>query len=347
MSDTTNLLLPEPSNEHDLFICDVSDAVIKDVMAQMEHPFFSLSKTPDMIPRIYEHGGKRISVLPSFRGLATIYDKDILIYCISQIMAKLNRGEPVSKRVRINTYELLTFTQRGTSGRDYMELRKALQRIGGTKIETNIMTGDIEQTESFGLVESFLIQRSNGSDGRLLLCEVTLSDWVFNAIREQEVLTLHRDYFQLTKSIERRIYEIARKHCGVQPSWKITVEGLHKKAGSRGDLKNFRRSLRALISSNHLPDYTVAYDEASDCIAFSSRGTIKTVEDLIEPWSGSLDPSIYDQMREVAPGWDVRVIEYEWRLWLGENEIAPKHPERHLLKFCSGWVERNQKVPGA
>ena len=41
------------------------------------------------------------------KGLATIYDKDILIFAISQVMAKLNDGQPVSPRVRINTRDFL------------------------------------------------------------------------------------------------------------------------------------------------------------------------------------------------------------------------------------------------
>jgi len=32
-------LLPDRHRQHDLFICDVGDAILKDVMAQMEHPF--------------------------------------------------------------------------------------------------------------------------------------------------------------------------------------------------------------------------------------------------------------------------------------------------------------------
>src|SRR3546814_10297510 len=44
--------------------------------------------------------------------------------------------------------------------------------------------------------------------------EVRLSDWVFNAIRSNEVLTLNRQYFRIRKPLARRLYEIARKHCG-------------------------------------------------------------------------------------------------------------------------------------
>ena len=40
-------LLPNLHPQGDLFICDVADAVLKDDMASMEHPFFSLSKIAD------------------------------------------------------------------------------------------------------------------------------------------------------------------------------------------------------------------------------------------------------------------------------------------------------------
>ena len=46
-TETTNSLmplLPDRHPQHDLFICDVANAVLKDVMQQMEHPFYSLSK---------------------------------------------------------------------------------------------------------------------------------------------------------------------------------------------------------------------------------------------------------------------------------------------------------------
>ena len=120
VTDNTNALtplLPDRHPQHDLFICDVADAVLKDVMQHMEHPFYSLSKKPETTVKRYENGDKWLQITPSVKGLATIYDKDILIYCISQIMAKLKEGEAVSPRVRINSRELLIFTNRGTSGR--------------------------------------------------------------------------------------------------------------------------------------------------------------------------------------------------------------------------------------
>lgn len=331
-------LLPDRHPQHDLFICDVGDAVLKDVMQHMEHPFYSLSKKPETRVRRYQHKDHWLEITPSVKGLATIYDKDILIYCVSQIVHKMNKGEAVSKRVRINSRELLIFTNRGTSGRDYQALVEALDRLEGTRIRTNIVTGDEEQIDGFGLIDSSSIRRKHGMDGRLLWCDVTLSDWVFNAIEAHEVLTLHRDYFRLRKPLERRTYEIARKHCGQQEEWRIGLPTLLKKTGSQSPEKRFRQMLRELAQHDHLPDYSVSYDAEADMVTFRNRGSMVIVQQ--EVWEGALDPEVYHQAREVAPGWDVRHLEGEWRRWLGDQEIEPKAPERHFLKFCASWFER-------
>src|SRR5271154_2209454 len=140
-------LLPAKHPDGDLFICDVADAALKDLHPQMEHPFYSLSKKPDTQIRRYEHNGNWLEIVPSVKGLATIYDKDILIYCISQLMAKLKRGETVGPRVRIISRDLLIFANRGTAGKDYGALCESLDRLEGTRIKTNIPTGDREKRE--------------------------------------------------------------------------------------------------------------------------------------------------------------------------------------------------------
>jgi plasmid replication initiation protein len=269
---TYDQLLPDKHPQQDLFICDVADAVLKDIIPQMEHPFYSLSKKPEMQVRRYEHNGNWLEVTPSFKGLATIYDKDILIYAISQIMAKLNDGKPIGRQVRINCHELLIFTNRGTAGKDYQSLCEGIDRLAGTRIRTNIKhANDEEEYSNFGLIDQGSIRRKNGLDGRLLHVDLTISDWVFNAIRNKAVLTLNRDYFRLRKPIERRIYEIARKHCGQQKKWTISLTLLHKKSGSQGLLKKFRLNVKNIAESNHLPDYLITFDTESDNVSFYNR----------------------------------------------------------------------------
>src|SRR3546814_11982214 len=107
----------------------------------------------------------------------------------------------------------------------------ALTRLRGTTVRTNIQTGGVEETRIFGLIEEAKITRKT-FDGRMLDLEITLSDWVYRSVISKNVLTLHRDYFRLRKPFERRMYELARKHCGVKEEWKIGLELLQKKCGS-------------------------------------------------------------------------------------------------------------------
>jgi len=112
-------VLKDKYPQGDLFICEISDAVIKGIMPQLEHPFYSPSKNPVMTFRCYEYGKSWAEVHPSYKGMATLYDKDILIYAISQIKEKINRGEEITSRiVKINTPDLVMLCNRGTSGKD-------------------------------------------------------------------------------------------------------------------------------------------------------------------------------------------------------------------------------------
>lgn len=348
--ETTNpdeYLLPVKHATDDLFICDVADAVLKDIHPQMEHPFFSLSKKKDTEIRRYEHNGNWLEIVPSVKGLATIYDKDILIYCISQIMAKLKRQEKVSQRVRITSHDLLVFTNRGTSGRDYVALVEAIERLAGTRITTNIKTGDEEQIDSFGLIDAAAIKRKLGNDGRLLWVEIKLSDWVFNAIRGQEVLTLHRDYFRLGKPLERRIYELARKHCGRQSTWQISLDTLHKKSGSQSPTKRFRQHLKEIALHDHLPDYRLIFDEEKDMVVFFNRENAWVERPLPSSSDDETLPLLpteaYDEAREAAPGYDVHALESEWRdWWASSGKPHLTNPAAAFVGFCRA---RHKRAP--
>ena len=339
VTDTTNLdsqLIAERYPDGDLFVCDVSDAILKDISDTLEHPFYSLSKKPEMQTRRYEHRGNWLEITPSSKGLATIYDKDILIYAISQLIAKMNKGEPIDNRVRINTADLLRFTNRGSSGRDYLAIGEALERLRGTQIKTNIRKGDEEVMTVFGLIDSGAVARKFGLDGRLLHIDIQLSEWVMEAIRSASVLTLHRDYFRLRKPLERRIYELGRKHCGQQTSWKCSVEILHKKSGSKSPRKHFRYLLKEIAKTDHLPDYMLTFDGESDSVTFRNRHTMAlpaTPADDVGP----LKPDTFADAREMAPGWDIYYLEGEWRSWMTE---APRNADAAFLGFCRKWFEK-------
>ena len=264
-------LLPERHPNRDFFVCDILDAAPKDDLGSMEHPMFSLSTKPDHNIRRYEHNGNSITIAPGAYGMATIWDKDILIYCISQLVEALNRGRDVSRIVWVTAHDLLVATNRGTGGSSYERLQAALERLQGTQITTDIKTNDVRVTKGFGLIDSWMIVEKSPEDDRMVALEITLSDWLYNAVLGREVLTISRDYFRLRKGLDRRLYEIARKHCGRQARWKVSLELLHKKSGSSGTLKEFRRKVKGIAKTNHMPDYKLVYDVTEDQAFFCAR----------------------------------------------------------------------------
>ena len=83
----------------DFFVCDIFNAAPRGDMASMEHPVFSISTKPDLNVRRYENGKNFVEITPSVKGLATIHDKDVLIYCISQLVGALNANDLMRAKV--------------------------------------------------------------------------------------------------------------------------------------------------------------------------------------------------------------------------------------------------------
>lgn len=348
-------LLPERHPVQDFFVCDIFDAAPKGDMASMEHPVFSLSTKPNQRSRRYEHRDAWIEIKPSSDGLATIHDRDVLIFCISQLMAAINQGRQVSQSVRFRAFDLLTATNRMTNGRGYELLKAALERLAGTRITTNIISGEKEITRGFGLIESFEIVRQH-RNGRMQEIEIKLSDWIFDALSSKQVLTLSRDYFRLRKAIEKRLYEIARKQCGRKPEWRISLDLLRKKCGSGSTLKEFKRLVLKVCkddeASDHFPDYRIRLDDrggrGKDVVIFESRGSIPAIArgdgnegNLVR----ALDADIYHAARLDAPGWDVHELEKQWRIWMEMSDTKPpRNPEAAFLGFCRKWHQRRKVV---
>ncbi|MCA0998645.1 replication initiator protein A [Alloyangia pacifica] len=295
----------------DFFVCDLFDAAPKDDLGTMEHPIFSLSTRPDRRVLSYAHNGTTLEVTPSVKGRATIHDKDILIYCVSQLMAALNAGREVSRTLQLKAHDLMVATNRDTSGDGYARLKEAFERLAGTRITTNMETGGIETTRGFGLIDSWeILRRSRG--GRMISVTVTLSEWLFRAVLAKSVLTLSRDYFRLRKPLERRLYELARKHCGRQRSWQVSLGTLHKKAGSTAPLRVFRAALRKIIAEGNLPDYLLR----------EAPGDMIVVERQRAPRSAvgpHLSDEALDAARALRPGADVHALAARWRSWWDET----------------------------
>jgi plasmid replication initiation protein len=327
-------LLHDHHPNYDLFICDVLDAIPKDDMASMEHPFFSLSTKPDMRHLRYEHNSNTLEIIPSGYGLATIHDKDVLIFVISQLIAKMKEGHEPGRTVILRAYDLLIATNRETSGDGYRRLKTGLDRLSGTRIKTNIKTNHVRITKNFGLIDSYEIVERSPDDERMMAIKITLSEWLYNAVAGFEVLTLHRNYFRLRKPMERRIYELARKHCGSHEKWTVRLQTLKKKIGTTAPLKKFRFNVRKLVEMNHLPDYKISL--LDDVVTFTSRRMSARKGNVRLP---RLTPETFEKAKRVAPGRDIYSLESEWREWI-EGKEKPKSPDAAFIAFCRKKYQR-------
>lgn len=276
------LVRPRHPNR-DFFLADLFDYALKDDGASMEAPIFTLSTKPDL--SLWEwrsrDGNKHVKVTPSVLGRATQYDKDILIFVVSQLTDGLNRGreDAQNRTVRFTVHDFMITTNRSIGGRGYEMLKQAFERLAGTRITTDIKTGGQRVRQGFGVIDEWRIVEKSPVDERMIAVEVTLSRWLFNAVQAFEVLTIHPDYFRLRSPLARRLYELARKHCGYQAQWAIGLPLLQEKAGSKSTLKEFRRAIRTIQADDSLPEYRLSLG-LDDKVTFYTRDLKRLAQNL-------------------------------------------------------------------
>ncbi len=274
----------KPAVQTELFPANILEWPVKDDLASMEFPLFSLSKNHDTKIREYENAitKKKVRVTPSVMGAATVFDKDLLLYIGSQLIEGRQSGLAISRRVKVDTYAFLTGTERDPGGNAYENMLDMLRRLKGTTIETNIVTGGVEQTRGFGWIEDYEVIRRGKTGKGVLEVVVTVSEWLYNALLNFEVLTIDRRYFQLGQALERRMYELARKHTGEKAYWKCDIEILRQKSGSSQSLRHFRAEVRNSIKRDGLPDYRVALDSSKvpQRVVFYTRNNKSLLKEL-------------------------------------------------------------------
>jgi len=326
-------LLPNRHPNLDFFVLDIADAVPKDDMASMEHPLFSLATKPDLRHLEYRSGDNVLKIRPSGLGLPTIFDKDILIFAVSQLMHRKNRGEAIGDTVRFSARELCIATNRQIGGDHYKRLENAFARLQGTQFVTNVRTGGKIETRIFSLIDEGGFVRTDDEKFRLDYCEVKLSRWLMRAIESDQVVTISNDYFRLRRPLERRLYEIARKHCGNKAKWQIGLTTLQNKTGSNAPIKRFRHNLREIIKADVTPFYRFELDD-KDLVVVRPRATSVTAAPNIKipEWAD-------EQARSTARdlGWDYQVLRRNW-LEFAKAESAKGNPPKNagaaFVAYC-------------
>lgn len=248
-------------------------AEIRGERSLMAFPFFALAKTAWMKPLTYQTDTVTIEVRPSASGVATIYDKEIVLYIASLMAAKLEAGDQAGQDFVFTAHDLFQVTGANHSARSYGRLSEALERLQGTQIKTNIEAGGEGEEGFFSWLSEAKLHytRAKGGERRLKAVKVRLCDWLYRAILlDRHVLDYAAAYFQLGP-IERRIYEVARSNME-EGGLDLDLATFRLQIGYQNPLANFRQALRGIAGTHAIPGYHVEL--------------IETVEEAPEPRSG-------------------------------------------------------------
>ncbi|WP_333574287.1 replication initiator protein A [Sphingomonas sp.] len=223
----------------------------------MAFPFFALSKGKWTKPLAYKTDAVSIEIVATSKGIATIYDKEVLLYIASLMVAKLEAGVGVSQDFYFTAHDLFRVTGVNGSARSYARLSDALERLQGTQIKTNIEAGGEGQAGFFSWLSEAQLHytKTKTGDKRLKAVKVRLCDWLYRAIlRDRRVLDYAPSYFQLGP-IERRLYEVARSAC-VHGAVDVDLDDLRLQLGYQSSLKHFRYELKRIADENSIPGFT-------------------------------------------------------------------------------------------
>jgi len=206
---------------------------------------------------------------------------------------------PISRRIRFKVRDFLVYTGRSTGGRSYTAIVDSCRRLKGTTIETNFISpddndedeeGDAHEVpttghaldsklKGSGLVTDYDVTvYTSGREGALEL-ELILSRQLFRNLGKRRVLMIHPGYFNLNQGIERRLYDLAKKHCGEKLWWKIRLDNLHAKSGSAQALKYFRRDVVDVMKADSLPEFHIAIDTEKAIVVFFRRDRDNSKQD--------------------------------------------------------------------
>ena len=173
--------------------------------------------------------------------------------------------------------------------------------------------------------------------GRLSKVRIKLSDFTFRAVESNEVLSIHRDYFLLRRPLERRVYEIVKKHIGDKKEFKIGIAKLHAKVGTCAPLKRFRFNVKEMIDDGNIPEFGFMLD--GDVLIAQRLVPVEAIEapkSMIRLRGDTLDKA---QKIAAMLGVSLFDLEREWNEWAADKVDEIQSPDAAFIGFC------NKKLP--
>ena len=247
-----------------------------------EFPFFALTKRAQMEPMTFKSDSARIEINPSKTGVATIYDKEILLYIASLMVERLENGETVDRSISFTANDLFRMTGTNSSARSYTSLKASLNRLQGTQIITNIETGGEGSDSAFSWLLKADIKYTKLPNGerRVKHVEVMLCDWLHRAIlTDRRIAAYHDDFFKLGP-IERRLYELAKFNCVDGARLELDAVDLAGRVGCSLEprsIENFKRTLREVARDQSLPEYSLTLTDRKEPSPNGGRPKVSTL----------------------------------------------------------------------
>ena len=226
-----------------------------------------------------------------------MFDYDIFLHMVSYLAEEVRafrveerkglRPSLPPKVFRPNAAHILKFCRRSNGGKAYEDLEAALDRLSKTSIKVvNLAGGKRREVDSRSLIGEYRVVTRTGSDKPDQI-EITIPDWVYTSIvRDQTnlpLLTLHEDYFLISSGLGRVLYRLARKAAGKTDAW-YSLEEIHKRSGSRQELRKFRYELREFVRRTQafpMPGYDLELKEGKggNDILFMRRRADEALEE--------------------------------------------------------------------
>ena len=232
----------------------------------MLHSFFALEpKRTDPIE--YKAGNIEIVVQGTKSGIATINDKEILVYICSIASQKLARAEHVSQKFRFTAHDFFTVTGKTPGGKTYQYFAAALERLQGTQIKTNIVTGGRRERTWFSWLKSARMETAVWSNGQeaMKAIEVELCDWLWRAIIDDRATLVSSDAYFYLPPMERKLYEVGYAECADQATALIPLEELRRRMGVTTDLRHFRHNLAKTLAKGSLKGFVIEFVHPDEC----------------------------------------------------------------------------------
>ena len=177
----------------------------------MSHNWFSLKKgrTKSIEHYFGKDKSQFVKVYSAGSSIATIWDNDFLLFCITQLRRKMEQGENVSQgKLAFSVYDYYTFryrelrdlrskqkstydkVQKVASGQRYRDLWKTIERLHETHVKTNIKADGVTYTHSFVWLSEI---KKIEERGRAVGIEVQVADWLVKRVSEENQLLTFDD----------------------------------------------------------------------------------------------------------------------------------------------------------